>query len=269
MADSKVSALASLTGASVATDDFFLVVDKSDTTMAASGTDKQITADETRKALARLGLVAADSVWDAKGDLVAGTAADTAAKLTVGANGTHLVADSTQTTGLVWKQRSRIVTDNHTDSSAVNTTSETVVATVAVPTTVEAGDLLRFVAVGDMLNNTGGGVNFTFKSILGATTVLTTPATSLATGANRRQWRLSGEVLANATNDERLNFNLFITNAASTGWVGGAGAQFQARGTATEDLTAGKNLQLSVTMGTASASADFVCHESWLELVKR
>ena len=39
---------------------------------------------------------------DAKGDLVAGTGADTFAKLTVGANDTVLTADSTTATGLKW-----------------------------------------------------------------------------------------------------------------------------------------------------------------------
>ncbi len=39
---------------------------------------------------------------DAKGDLVVGTGADTFAKLTVGANGTTLVADSSTSTGLKW-----------------------------------------------------------------------------------------------------------------------------------------------------------------------
>jgi len=39
---------------------------------------------------------------DAKGDLIAGTGADTFAKLTVGANGTTLVADSAEATGLKW-----------------------------------------------------------------------------------------------------------------------------------------------------------------------
>ena len=39
---------------------------------------------------------------DAKGDLVAGTGADTFAKLTVGANDTVLTADSAQATGLKW-----------------------------------------------------------------------------------------------------------------------------------------------------------------------
>jgi len=43
---------------------------------------------------------------DAKGDLVAGTGADTFAKLTVGADGTSLVADSSEATGLKWQAAS-------------------------------------------------------------------------------------------------------------------------------------------------------------------
>lgn len=48
------------------------------------------------------GAVATDVIWDAKGDLAAGTGANTASKLTVGANDTILMADSTQATGLKW-----------------------------------------------------------------------------------------------------------------------------------------------------------------------
>jgi hypothetical protein len=42
------------------------------------------------------------TILDAKGDIIAATAADTAARLAVGANGTILTADSTETTGLKW-----------------------------------------------------------------------------------------------------------------------------------------------------------------------
>jgi hypothetical protein len=48
------------------------------------------------------GSVASDALWDAKGDLAGGTGANTAAKLTVGSNGTVLTADSGETTGLKW-----------------------------------------------------------------------------------------------------------------------------------------------------------------------
>jgi hypothetical protein len=42
------------------------------------------------------------TIIDAKGDLIAGTAADTAARLAVGTNGQVLTADSTAATGLAW-----------------------------------------------------------------------------------------------------------------------------------------------------------------------
>lgn len=51
MADQKISGLTSLTGANTAAGDLFVVVDISDTTMAASGTDKKITRDELNVAL--------------------------------------------------------------------------------------------------------------------------------------------------------------------------------------------------------------------------
>jgi hypothetical protein len=43
-----------------------------------------------------------NTVVDAKGDLIAGTAADTVGKLTVGTNGQYLQADSSTATGLTW-----------------------------------------------------------------------------------------------------------------------------------------------------------------------
>jgi hypothetical protein len=43
-----------------------------------------------------------NAIVDAKGDIIAATAADTPARLAVGANGTVLTADSTEATGLKW-----------------------------------------------------------------------------------------------------------------------------------------------------------------------
>ena len=43
-----------------------------------------------------------ESLFDAKGDIIAASAADTPAKVTVGANDTLLVADSAQTAGVKW-----------------------------------------------------------------------------------------------------------------------------------------------------------------------
>lgn len=48
------------------------------------------------------GSVATDAIYDAKGDLPVGTGANTAAKLSVGANDTMPVADSAEATGIKW-----------------------------------------------------------------------------------------------------------------------------------------------------------------------
>jgi hypothetical protein len=49
--------------------------------------------------------VATDSIWDAKGDLAAGTGADAASRVAVGADTTFLQADSTQTAGVKWQSK--------------------------------------------------------------------------------------------------------------------------------------------------------------------
>jgi len=59
--------------------------------------------------------------FDAKGDLVAGTAADTAAKLTAGADDTILMADSGQSTGLKWVAAGTPSTQAFGDSAVVGT----------------------------------------------------------------------------------------------------------------------------------------------------
>jgi len=49
------------------------------------------------------GDVATDTIWDAKGDLAAGTGSNTAIRLAVGTNGHALIADSAETAGLIWR----------------------------------------------------------------------------------------------------------------------------------------------------------------------
>lgn len=50
-----------------------------------------------------------NAIVDAKGDLIAASAADTPARLAVGANGSVLVADSSQATGLKWAKSGNFI----------------------------------------------------------------------------------------------------------------------------------------------------------------
>jgi len=65
------------------------------TTLAATANAVKTTYDLANGAIAK-------SIVDAKGDLVAATAADTVSRLAVGANNTVLTADSSTATGLKW-----------------------------------------------------------------------------------------------------------------------------------------------------------------------
>lgn len=67
------------------------------------------------------GSVATDTIWDAKGDLAAGTGADAASKLTVGADDTILMADAAQATGLKWVASATPSTQAFGDAAAVGT----------------------------------------------------------------------------------------------------------------------------------------------------
>jgi len=65
------------------------------TTLAATANAVKTTYDLANGAIAK-------SIVDAKGDLIAATAADTVSRLGIGANGTVLTADSAEATGMKW-----------------------------------------------------------------------------------------------------------------------------------------------------------------------
>ena len=75
--------------------------------------------------------VIAPTIVDAKGDLIAATAADTPARLAVGTNGQILTADSTASTGLKWAAAPssgkilQVITAQSTTSTTINSTTYT------------------------------------------------------------------------------------------------------------------------------------------------
>jgi hypothetical protein len=68
-----------------------------------------------------------NAIVDAKGDLIAASAADTPARLAVGTNGQVLTADSTAGTGLAW------TTPSAGALTLISTTSFTTVASISLP----------------------------------------------------------------------------------------------------------------------------------------
>lgn len=116
MASKKISSLATLATPDAV--DELVIVDKSDTTMAGTGTDKKVTyADLVGDDLAAQGAELVDhesrldivegtyiskAIADAKGDLLVATGADAFTRKAVGADGTMLVADTAAGGGVKW-----------------------------------------------------------------------------------------------------------------------------------------------------------------------
>lgn len=82
------------------------------------------------------GAVATDAIWDAKGDLAAGTGANTAVRVPVGANGHVFTADSAEPAGVKWAAPSI-----YTDEQARDAIGAALVAGEGIDITVnDAGD---------------------------------------------------------------------------------------------------------------------------------
>jgi hypothetical protein len=123
------------------------------------------------------------TVVDAKGDLIAGTGADAVSRLAVGANGTTLVADSAQATGLKWAAPAGggkvLQVVNATYSTITSTTSTSFVdtdLTASIAPTLSNSKILVLVSQVIYIenNNTTNDVYAGFKLVRGASDIFET-----------------------------------------------------------------------------------------------
>jgi hypothetical protein len=167
MADTKISALTALTGAGVdAANDDIPIEDQSATTT------KKISVAELATAIIAAGAIATDSelstheadttsvhgisdtanvllktLADAKGDLLVATAADTIARLAVGAtNGMVLEAQSGQSAGVQWVAPTHVVSIQVTDPNGDALTTGNGKAYFRVPSTINGANLIAVAA---------------------------------------------------------------------------------------------------------------------------
>ncbi len=114
-------------------DNHVVTIDDAD---AASGQICKFTANGIEGVTA---VIATDTLWDAKGDLAAGTGANTASRLAVGANDTVLTAASGEATGLKW---AAVPAVGFTSSAKAyrSTTNQTIPSSVATKVQYNAED---------------------------------------------------------------------------------------------------------------------------------
>jgi hypothetical protein len=130
------------------------------------------------------GAAIAKATVDAKGDLIAGTADNTVARLAVGANDTVLIADSSTATGLKWGAAAASIPANATDTVATandvtsNTYTDPVNAGPAV--TLTTGTKALVIVTSSQKSVTAGKKSFMGYAVSGATTIAATDTTALA-----------------------------------------------------------------------------------------
>jgi hypothetical protein len=102
------------------------------------------------------------SIVDAKGDIIAATAADTVSRLAVGANNTVLTADSSAATGLKWATPAGggkvLQVVNATQSNAITSSTDTWVDTNLTATITPSATTSKILVIADQ-NGCGKGIN--------------------------------------------------------------------------------------------------------------
>ena len=139
-----------------------------------------------------------NAIVDAKGDLIAATAADTPARLAVGTNGQVLTADSTAATGLKWATAGGggkiLQTVFGSSVNLVNNTTSTYVTTGATATITPSAATSKIIILASIngLYWDSGTTSLDFKLVRGATAIA---------AITRVQ-----EGMANATSTSSVNF---------------------------------------------------------------
>lgn len=153
------------------------------------------------------------TIFDAKGDIIAATAADTASRLAVGANDTVLTADSTTATGLKWAAPAS------GGETLLSTTAITAASTITVSGISTAYNSLR-IAVVNMAFSSGNDfvylrLNGVTASNYGFNCFQSSGSVSYIGGSNDTSIMLANQYQSVANTNNGL-FNIYIPQYANT-----------------------------------------------------
>jgi len=115
---------------------------------SSTSTTTAATPNSVKSAYDLANAAVAKSIVDAKGDLIAATAADTVSRLAVGSNGQVLVADSTAATGLKWASAAgggkvlQVVSATNTATQSTSSGSFVDAITVSITPTLSTSKIL-------------------------------------------------------------------------------------------------------------------------------
>jgi hypothetical protein len=200
----------------------------------------------------------AKTLVDAKGDIIAATAADTVARLAVGANDTVLTADSTTATGLKWATPAAGGGMTLLSTTTLSGSSTTI---SSIPQTYKS--LIGYIY----------GVNLSASDLLrinpnATSTVYWQAVTTNSTTGGTTSWPLNGDLVSMSGSDADNAWTFQIDNYTSTtsfkpiSWQGiypaSGGSRSIIGGGAFKSTTAVTSLQIAPETGSRTFSAGTV-----------
>jgi hypothetical protein len=165
----------------------------------------------------------ARSLFDAKGDLLVATSADTPGKLTVGTNGQVLTADSTAATGLAYTTPISASSTTTFTNKTVSLTSNTVSGTLAEFNTALSGDDFVSLTGAETLTNKTLTAPVISSPKISSTYSAKTAAYTFASGDEGQLFSMNNAATQQFNIPTDATFNFAVGTEINVFWITGAG----------------------------------------------